>query len=239
MSVLEIIFLIVIFLSNIIQAVTGFAGTVLAMPPSLQLVGADVAKPVLNLAALGICLVIAIMHYKDINWKELLIMIIAVGAGFALGFGVELLPINGDFLLKLYGVVIVSIALLYIFVPVEKMDVPKWVLIIILFLGGVLHKLYVSGGPLVVIYALKRFKDKHQFRATLSVMWIILNLINFGQHIANGLFVPHIWLLVGLSFAVSALSFLIGHFLVKKLNINQFMKVTYVLLFISGFSLLF
>ena len=44
----ELLFYIVILLANIIQGITGFAGTILAMPFSLILVGYDVAKPVLN-----------------------------------------------------------------------------------------------------------------------------------------------------------------------------------------------
>ena len=47
----DLLFLGVVLLSNIIQCITGFAGTVLAMPVSLMLVGYAVAKPVLN--ALG------------------------------------------------------------------------------------------------------------------------------------------------------------------------------------------
>ena len=31
----ELLFLFVLFVSNVIQAITGFAGTVLAMPPSV------------------------------------------------------------------------------------------------------------------------------------------------------------------------------------------------------------
>ena len=34
-----IVFFLVILLANIIQGITGFAGTILAMPPSLMLVG--------------------------------------------------------------------------------------------------------------------------------------------------------------------------------------------------------
>lgn len=48
-----ILFLLVILLTNIIQGITGFAGTILAMPPGLMLVGYPVAKPVLNV--LGFC----------------------------------------------------------------------------------------------------------------------------------------------------------------------------------------
>lgn len=35
----ELLFLLVLFVSNVIQAITGFAGTVLAMPPSVYLLG--------------------------------------------------------------------------------------------------------------------------------------------------------------------------------------------------------
>lgn len=44
----ELLFLLVLFVSNVIQAITGFAGTVLAMPPSVYLLGLDHAKVVLN-----------------------------------------------------------------------------------------------------------------------------------------------------------------------------------------------
>ena len=47
----NILFFVVVFLTNIIQCVTGFAGTVLAMPFSVLLVGYDTARPILN--ALG------------------------------------------------------------------------------------------------------------------------------------------------------------------------------------------
>ena len=35
----ELLFLLVLFVSNVIQAITGFAGTVLAMPPSVICLG--------------------------------------------------------------------------------------------------------------------------------------------------------------------------------------------------------
>ena len=47
----DLLFLIVLFVSNVIQAITGFAGTVLAMPPSAYLLGLDHAKVVLNAMA--------------------------------------------------------------------------------------------------------------------------------------------------------------------------------------------
>ena len=84
----EFIFLIVLFIANIIQAITGFAGTVLAMPASMFLLGIDDAKVVLNVMALISGLLIAISSYKSINKKELLkictIMIIGMCIGIQL-----------------------------------------------------------------------------------------------------------------------------------------------------------
>lgn len=238
MSLFEVLFLVVILLTNVIQAITGFAGTTLAMPVSLRLVGPDVARPVLNLAAVIICIYVVIRHFKDIQWLEFLKMIVCVGVGFGIGFALQLLPIESTYLMKFYGITIMSVALLYMFVDIDKVKIPSWVLYLCLFLGGIVHELYISGGPLVVIYAMKRFKDKNAFRANLSLMWIALNGVLFATHLGNGLFSPHIWLLVGIAFAVSVLSYVVGSLLAKKMPLPIFMKVTYVLLFISGLSII-
>ena len=66
----EIIFLFVLFVANVIQAITGFAGTVLAMPPSIYLLGMDNAKVVLNVMALLSGLMIAVMSYHHMNKKR-------------------------------------------------------------------------------------------------------------------------------------------------------------------------
>ena len=46
-----ILFFIILFAANVIQAVTGFAGTLLAMPVSIQLIGVLEAKVILNIMA--------------------------------------------------------------------------------------------------------------------------------------------------------------------------------------------
>ena len=39
-----VLFYIIIFLTNVIQGITGFAGTILAMPPSIILVGYEIGR---------------------------------------------------------------------------------------------------------------------------------------------------------------------------------------------------
>jgi uncharacterized membrane protein YfcA len=238
MSVADCLFLLVIFLSNIIQSITGFAGTVLAMPFSLNLVGAEVAKPVLNLSALVLCLYIAIRYRKAIAWKQFLIMLGVVGAGFGVGFAVENAQIPSEVLLKIYGLSIVFIAVFFMMGDLVKIKIPTAILYVFLFLGGILHKLYVSGGPLVVIYATAKLVDKDKFRSTLSLMWVVLNGLLFAQHLSLGFFTPHVWLLFGLSCVLTLGSYALGKMLYKKIALPEFLKLTYVLLLISGISIL-
>ncbi len=233
----DILFILIIFISNIIQTITGFAGTVLAMPLSLKLEGANTAKPVLNLVAMVVCVYIVAAHFKDIDWKHFLIILLSVGAGFGTGFAIELIPMDTKILLYVYASLVIVIAVAFFFVDFEKVNLPKWLMIIFLFLGGIMHKLYVSGGPFVVIYALHELKDKSKFRSTLSLLWIILNSMLFATEMMDGLFTAHVWMLLGFGAGATILSLVIGSFVVPKLSKNVFMKITCVLLLLSGVTL--
>ncbi len=234
----EILFLLIIFLSNIVQAITGFAGTAIAMPFSIVAIGDGIAIPVLNLVALAICIPLALLHLKDIRWKEFLLMTLFVGIGFGAGYFLRKLPISQEIFHKVYGMLIIATATYLYFFPNEETKIPFPVLAVILLLGGVVHQLFVSGGPLVVIYAAHRIKEKNAFRATLSMMWIVLNLVLFGEHLAMGYFTPEVWILLAIGVGLSIISFFIGHFAAKKLSHEAFLNLAYILLFVSGLLLL-
>ncbi|MFR6333328.1 MAG: hypothetical protein ACLUOI_34180 [Eisenbergiella sp.] len=80
-----ILFLLVILLTNIIQGITGFAGTILAMPPGLMLVGYPVAKPVLNVLGLLSGIYVFTGNYKSVCWKELrkIVAVMAESRGYS------------------------------------------------------------------------------------------------------------------------------------------------------------
>ena len=233
----DALFILIIFISNIIQTITGFAGTALAMPLSLKLEGSDTAKPVLNLVALLVSLYIVIFHFKDIDWKHFITIILTVGIGFSVGYLVEMIPMESKILLYIYGSIVILIAILFFFIDFEKINLPKWLLITFLFLGGIVHKLYVSGGPFVVIYALHELKDKNKFRATLSLLWIILNSVLFTTQMIQGLFTPHTWILFGIGAGATIISMIIGAIITPKLSKKLFLKITCVLLLLSGVTL--
>jgi uncharacterized membrane protein YfcA len=232
----DILFLAVVFLTNIIQGITGFAGTVLAMPPGIFLQGIDTAKMVLNILGILSSIWIIFISYKDIDWKEVKKILVFMIIGVALGMKLfTLLPLG--FLLKIYAFFIILMALKGIFIKGE-IQTPKWVLIGVILLAGVVHGMFVSGGPLIMIYVAKKLKSKSSFRATLAVVWIVLNSYLAFSHYNQGVFTPENIKLLWMSIPPFAFGMIAGNILHYKMSQASFLKLSYILLSISGMALI-
>ncbi|MGL4863050.1 sulfite exporter TauE/SafE family protein [Cetobacterium sp.] len=232
----DVMFLVVVFLTNIIQGITGFAGTVLAMPPGIFLQGIDTAKMVLNILGILASLWIVSVSYKDINWKEVKKILFFMVIGTALGMKIfTLLPL--EFLLKIYAIFIILMALKGIFIKGE-MKTPEWVLVGVILLAGVIHGMFVSGGPLIMIYVAKKLKSKSSFRATLAIVWIVLNIYLAFSHYNQGIFTSENLKLLYLSIPPFALGMIVGNILHHKMSQATFLKLSYILLSISGVALI-
>ncbi len=231
-----ILFFIVIIVSNTVQVVTGFAGTMLAMPFSILLVGMDDAKAVLNAVAIVICAIVAIKNYRDIDKKELFKMSSLMLLGLVIG--IYLLNIvSTDTLLHAFGALIISIALKKLFIK-KEIKLPVFAMYIVIVFAGIIHGMFISGGSLLVIYAIHALKDKHKFRATLSVMWILLNGILFFTHLQSGFFTTEVTIMTIAAIPTALLSVYFGNKIYGKINQKVFLKITYILLLISGTILL-
>lgn len=232
----DIIFLVVLFIANVIQAITGFAGTVLAMPASMFLLGMDNAKVVLNVMALISGLLIAISSYKNINKKQLfkicVIMLLGMTAGIQL-----CKVISSDELLIIYGIIIIVIAGKNLFFHKER-KLPESVLDVILIAAGIIHGMFVSGGALLVIYATQVLKDKEEFRATVAPVWVVLNSILLVSQIKSQSFNYGNLRLILLSIIPLIVATWIGKKLLKRVSQKVFLNMTYILLIISGISLI-
>lgn len=231
-----ILFLFVILVANTIQVLTGFAGNMLAMPFSIRLIGVNEAKTVLNVFNLVACVYLWWKNRAYVNKKVFTKIIIFMIAGMLLGIWLfEILPIN--FLLTGYAILIIIIALYKMFCK-RQIRVPEFFMIFVILIAGIIHGMFVSGGALLVIYAVSVLKDKKEFRATLSPVWVILAIILMFTHAKSGFYTPNTVSLIGLSMIPLVISIWLGNKLFDKINQAMFLKVTYVLLLISGLSLL-
>lgn len=231
------LFLLVVLLANIIQGITGFAGTVLAMPASIFLIGIDSAKVILNVLGILVSIWIVCIAHQHVIWKEILKAVMLMLIGMTAGIYIySMLPLS--FLLKIYAVFIIIIALKGLLEKEEK-SYQEWLLVIIVISAGIIHGMFVSGGPLLMIYLLQKSKDKSSFRANNAVIWIILNSYLAIIHYRSGLFTPDNITMLGLTILPLAIGMIIGNFLHHRISEKNFLTLSYGLLLLSGIALLF
>lgn len=239
-----VLFYVTIFISHIIQGITGFAGTLLAMPLSLRLVGGGVAVPVLNGLGLASGIYVFLGNRKSVAWKELgkalavLIPFMLVGVLFR-----NLLHGKERILYLILGVVILLLTAKGIYdLFTEKKEkakkpLPMAVRIGALILSGIVHGMFVCGGPLLIIYMAECLPEKAKFRATISTVWIFLNgILLVTQIIAGDWSLPLLKTQL-IALPVLFLAMLVGSLLYRRMSQRVFMIITYALLFISAVSL--
>mgnify|MGYP001233579626 CR=1 FL=1 len=232
----EILFVIVVFMANIVEGITGFAGTMLAMPVSMLLIGVEEAKVVLNIVAIIVSLNIAARSWREMNRKEVVkitgFMLIGIVVGIYL---FSVLP--SGVLMKIYGALIICVAIRGLAVK-KEMKISDGGLIGVLFLAGVIHGMFLSGGALLVIYAVNALKEKSVIRATLAPVWIILNTLMLIQGGISGQVTGKMMGLTGVCVIPVFAAIIIGNALHKRIRQEVFVKLTYVLLVVSGITLL-
>lgn len=241
----EILFYLVILLANIIQGITGFAGTILAMPFSIMLVGYDTAKPILNVLGILSGIYVFIGNKKYVNWKEFAKIVAVMSVGIIAGIFLKGYIPGEKTLFMILGALVIFLAVegLIKFVIAQKKkdkqtrEVSK-LSNVLLILAGLVHGVFVCGGPILIGYLSKRIEDKRTFRATISTVWIFLNSMILVSDIYIGMWNLEVarQQLISIPFLFAGM--FIGSKLYKIMSQKAFLILTYVLLFISGISLL-
>lgn len=229
----EILFLIIVLFSNIIQTVSGFAGTMLAMPLSVRLIGYDDSRYILNFIGIVVSLYILLSKKKLIKLNEVVKIISFMFLGIIIS-KILLINIKLDFLLVGYGMLIIAVAIYQLLG--KKIHLNKIGDIIVLVFSGIIHGLFISGGAILVIYAINKFKEKDCFRANLSLVWLILNGFLHFNMIYEGQKADFLLSIFAISITIIAM--FIGNKISNKIDQNKFVWIANILLFISGVSIL-
>ena len=178
----------VVFVTHALEAVTGFGCTVLALPFITALFGLKEGVMTLTILAWILALYIVATKRKDIEWRQFGVIVAFVMAGLPIGMylfrRVDPAPLKK----VLAGFIILASSFqLLAFAAPRKAGkrLPAPLGFLALFFGGIVHGLFSSGGPLVVLYASQALPDKGKFRATLCLLWATLNTILIGSYIAT------------------------------------------------------
>lgn len=227
-----ILFVIIQFLANVIQAITGFGGGPIAMPPSMALVGAREAKATITFIMWFSPLIITIQSFKDIQLKKLGIILGSMLPTVVLGMWLfRVLPLPE--LMLAYGIIVVIIGAKKLFFPAKK-PLPKPLQIVALIFAGLMQGMFTSGGPFLALYSTFALPEKRQFRATVSATWAAINTYMVISMYRQGMYGTSAKSLSVLSIIPVLVALWIGNRLNKKMKQEAFMKLVFVLLMISG-----
>lgn len=233
---------IIVLLSNILEAVTGFGATVVALPFLTGIIGVKTSVIVLCMITWVLSITVCIMNFRKIDWRAYLNIIGFTIIGMPVGMlAFSYLP---EKTLKIaLGIFIIFSAIRGLYILLKKngeSKKPNEVLLrILLFIGGIVHGAFASGGPFLIIYAGEKIKEKTSFRATMCAVWLTLNTILMAKYyFTDSLDLPTVLPYFGAALPFLALGFLIGILLHKKVSQKTFSIIVYIVLLIAGATML-
>src|SRR5688500_18876699 len=227
-----------IFMSHMIAGVTGFGNQIVALPLLALLVGLDAGKTTLVVLGTVMYTILTIRWHERVDVRALVPIVLFTGVGLVIGIVLyEWLPERASKVAL--GAFVIVMGVQGLVRPMLLNHVPDVVAKILLVAGGVVHGAFTTGGPLLVIYCRRALPDKSQFRSTLAVMWIALNIGLMSGWAISGWPDPGKTLrlvLVGLPFVLAGLY--TGEYLHHRLDGPTFRRVVNVVLIVNGLILL-
>ena len=230
-----------VFITHALEAVTGFGCTVLALPFFTALFGVRQGVMVLTILAWILALYMVISKRKQVDLRQYAIITGLMLCG---------LPV-GIFLFRTSDVSALRIILAYFIVASASVQLlklsgilrinkalPKPIAFALLILGGVVHGMFSSGGPLVVLYATTALPDKGRFRATLCLLWTTLNTIIITTYLIGGnldkpALTTGVWMLPFLVLGIIA-----GEKVHDKVDAKVFSYIVFSMLLLTGLFML-
>ena len=230
-----------IFAAWTIDAAIGFGSLVIALAIGALIFPLDVITPILVPLNIILSGYLTFRYRRFINWVLLTrVIVMPMAIGTAVG-AVSVNYVSEQWLRILFGAIVVWFASRSLWLmarPTQTTSAHRPLATRILtFFAGITHGLFASGGPLLV-YALTGVNLlKQQFRATLSLVWFLLNCSLSLWFVVTGRIAAEfdkvLWYI-----PVVVLAIIFGEWLHHRVSEELFRKVVLVLLLMAGVLLL-
>lgn len=186
-----VLFALIVVAAYAVQTAIGFGSTLICVTFGAQLMGLqEVIHLVVPISFLQTGYIV-IRHRDGIDWPLLLRRVLPLmGLGMALAFFL-VARVGGPWLGLAFGLMVLALSArdlhrLRTGSGVVDQPIPRPAAVASLFGAGVVHGIYASGGPLLVYAIGREGLGKRVFRSTLSMVWIVLNLILVTRFIVAG-----------------------------------------------------
>jgi len=230
----------ILVLAHTAETILGFGATLITLALGIYLLPLETLVPMLVILGLLQSIWLVARWFRYIDWRVLLLYILPLAAaGMVIGIFSREIANENTLKMVLGGfIIIVSLAeLALLFIKKAPGGQLRWYYRVPLLIGGgIFHGLFATGGPPIVYYASRQFSAQEKFRATLSMLWLMLN-----TGLIIGFVVGGQMNLAKLGMTAMVLPGLVVGIVVGSLiRVKEFWfkALTYILLFFSGLFLL-
>lgn len=235
-----------------VEAAIGFGGTVIIVALGVFLMPLERLLPAVVPVNIVLSAVIVARSWRAIDVRLLATRIIpAMLAGVPVGLA-AFRVVPAAWLARAFAGFVVVLALSELWRDARRSDasdadgagastqrpLARGSALALLFLGGVIHGAFATGGPMAVYVAGRTLGgDKARFRATLSTLWIVLNGVLAGSYAAMGRIGRNSLAISALLVVPLAVGVFVGEFAHRRVPMRHFRRGVYALLGVAGLVL--
>lgn len=225
--------LIIIFSSALLQGLSGFGFSILAVPLITLILAPKTAVPLLMLYSIFINIVVLFSAHKHVTLKKNWLLLLSGIIGLPIGAHF-LIILDGNLIKIFIGIFIIIFGLLLLMGYRKELKHEKAAMIPIGMISGILGGSISISGPPIIIFLANKQSDKQTFRGNLAMYFLLLNIFTIPVFWLNGLFTREV-----LSFSFRYLpglliGVILGNSLSHKVNESYFRRFVLILLLAMG-----
>ena len=226
---------VIIFIAYVIKGLSGFGSGLVAIPLLAFFLPLPFIVPVLALVSYTGTVYQSVTYREHVVWRDLWPLLPFSLAGITIALW---LLVNADItvLTLTLGIFIFCYAI-YSLLPHNIKSGSRWWAVAAGSSAGLVGALFGTGGPFYVLYLKMRQVTKQQFRATITMIFLVDGGARMLGYYYSDLFTSKMVTLALVLLPVLMLAMYVGQHLHIKINDHRFNQVVSVLLLVSGLSL--
>jgi len=227
--------IVIIFIAYVIKGLSGFGSGLVAIPLLAFFLPLPFIVPVLALVSYTGTVYQSFTYRRDVVWRDLWPLLPFSLAGITIALW---LLVNADVtvLTLTLGIFIFCYAV-YSLLPHEIKSGSRWWAVAAGSSAGLIGALFGTGGPFYVLYLKMRTVTKQQFRATITMIFLVDGGARMFGYFYSDLFTVKTVTLSLVLLPVLFVAMYVGQHLHIKINDHRFNQVVNILLLLSGLSL--
>lgn len=227
----------IMFMYTFVGICAGFGGALTTMPLITLLLPLKMAAPMSVIVGTATALYATWLSRKETHWKSALVLILFSFAGIPVGiYALSYLP---DHIMKIgLGGFLILYSFYSLFIPRLPVYDKNWIAMPIGVIAGALGSAFSTNGPPVVIYGMLRNLAPAAFRGTLNAFFTANNIAIIGGLTTSGILTVSTIKLVLFCVPTMILGSLVGQYVHKRISVNVFRVMVFLLLIASGAMLI-